>query len=68
MSNIRHLSLVEEALTSLERADAAIAAGATEELVLIDLSAARHALEEITGRRSADDLLRHIFQRFCVGK
>jgi tRNA modification GTPase len=68
MSNIRHVALVDEALTSLERANAALAAGATEELVLIDLAAARRSFEEITGRRSAEDLLRHIFQRFCIGK
>ena len=46
----------------------AIQAGATEELVMVDLIAARQSLEEITGRRSAEDLLRHIFQRFCIGK
>jgi len=68
MSNIRHLALVDETLASLERADAAIQAGATEELVMVDLIAARQSLEEITGRRSAEDLLRHIFQRFCIGK
>jgi tRNA modification GTPase len=68
ISNIRHLALVDEALTSLERAGAAIASGATEELVLIDIVSARQSLEEITGRRSAEDLLRHIFQRFCIGK
>jgi len=68
MSNIRHVALVDEALASLEGATAALEAGATEELVLIDLAAARRSLEEITGRRSADDLLRHIFQRFCIGK
>ena len=39
-----------------------------EELVLIDLNDARRALEEIAGRRTADDLLRHVFARFCIGK
>jgi tRNA U34 5-carboxymethylaminomethyl modifying GTPase MnmE/TrmE len=34
----------------------------------VELSAAREALEELTGRRTADDLLVHIFSRFCVGK
>ena len=68
ISNVRHLALVNDALVSLERADAAMVSGATEELVLIDLASARQALEEVTGHRSADDMLRHIFQRFCVGK
>jgi tRNA modification GTPase len=68
ISNVRHVALVEQALSSLERAASAIAAGATEELVAIDVAAARRSLEEITGRRSAEDVLRRIFERFCIGK
>jgi tRNA U34 5-carboxymethylaminomethyl modifying GTPase MnmE/TrmE len=36
--------------------------------VLVDLSTARAALEEITGKRTSEDVLRHIFATFCVGK
>jgi len=68
ISNVRHLSLVDEALTFLERAELAISSGATEELVVIDIVRARQSLEAITGRRSSDDVLRHIFERFCIGK
>jgi tRNA U34 5-carboxymethylaminomethyl modifying GTPase MnmE/TrmE len=32
------------------------------------LQEARGAFEEITGRRTSDDLLAHIFERFCIGK
>jgi tRNA U34 5-carboxymethylaminomethyl modifying GTPase MnmE/TrmE len=39
-----------------------------EEFVLTDLQDARAALEEVTGKRTSEDLLRHIFGRFCVGK
>ena len=68
ISNVRHLALVDTARTAVERGEQALAAGATEELVLVELAAARHALEEITGRRTPDDLLEHIFSSFCVGK
>ena len=68
ISNTRHLALLEDARDALIRAERALADGATEELVLVDLTAARHSLEEITGRTTPDDLLRHIFARFCVGK
>jgi tRNA modification GTPase len=68
ISNVRHLALVERALDALGRAREAVEGGATEELVLVELSAARQALEELTGRRTTDDLLQHIFARFCVGK
>jgi tRNA modification GTPase len=68
ISNVRHLALVDDARAAVERAETNLQAGATEELVLAELTAARQALETITGRRSADDLLRHIFERFCIGK
>ncbi len=68
VSNQRHLLQVEAALEALERAADSLAAGATEELVLAELNDARAALEVLTGRRTADDLLQHIFSRFCVGK
>jgi tRNA modification GTPase len=68
ISNVRHLELVGRATVALESAIEALDAGATEELVLSDLGLARRALEELTGRRTPDDLLQHIFSRFCVGK
>jgi tRNA modification GTPase len=68
ISNLRHLGHVHDALAAVDRAEEALGAGATEELVLAELSAARGALEAITGRRSPEDLLRHIFSRFCIGK
>ena len=40
----------------------------SEEFVLADLQQARAAFEEVTGRRAPDDVLAHIFERFCIGK
>jgi len=68
VSNVRHLSHLIDALETIERVEEALAAGATEELVLAELAAARQSLEEITGRRAPEDLLRQIFSRFCIGK
>ena len=68
IGNIRHLRLVGDARAALANAREALAAGATEELVLTEITSARHALEEITGQRTPEDLLIHIFSRFCVGK
>jgi tRNA modification GTPase len=68
VTNVRHLALVDRAHDALARSIDALRAGATEELVLVDVIAARGALEEITGRRTADDLLHHIFATFCIGK
>ena len=68
ISNIRHLALVDEARDAMETAAKAMAAAATEEVVLADLSRARRALEEVTGRRTSADVLEHIFSKFCIGK
>ena len=68
VSNQRHLQQVETALTAVERCLELLSQGATEELVLAELTDARDALESLTGRRTPDDLLRHIFSRFCIGK
>jgi len=71
ITNVRHIALVEEADRALLRArQAAVTDGQTmpEEFVLADLQDARSRLEEITGQRTPEDLLAHIFSRFCIGK
>ena len=71
ITNVRHIALVERAQASLLRArDAAPAdrQALSEEFVLADLGDARTALEEVTGTRTSDAVLEHIFSRFCVGK
>jgi tRNA modification GTPase len=71
ITNLRHIALVEQANRALRRArNAAFAEGQSmpEEFVLADLQDARAAFEEITGRRTPEDLLAHIFARFCIGK
>jgi tRNA modification GTPase len=71
ISNVRHIALVQRAHDALERAAAAArheSGALPEEFVLADLQDARLALEEITGRRATEDMLAHIFSRFCIGK
>lgn len=69
VSNTRHIALLEEARTRLKTAEhAAAMAGTPEEIVLTDLQAARECFDEIVGVRTSDDLLEHIFERFCIGK
>lgn len=71
ITNVRHIDLVKRAEVAFCRAYAAAtidARGYPEEFVLADLQAARAALEEVTGRRSPDAILDHIFSRFCIGK
>ncbi|HKT81389.1 MAG TPA: tRNA uridine-5-carboxymethylaminomethyl(34) synthesis GTPase MnmE [Vicinamibacterales bacterium] len=70
MTNLRHLTLVAQAGACLERAREALAdeRPMPEEFVLADLQEARACFDEITGRRTPDDVLAHIFEQFCIGK
>ena len=69
ISNARHISLLDQCRGFLVAArDAAAAANVPEEFLLTDLQAARGCLDEIVGRRTSEDVLRHIFERFCIGK
>lgn len=68
MTNMRHAGLVRRATAALERAAQVAERGIPEEFVLADVNEARLALEEITGARTAEDVLGAIFTKFCIGK
>ncbi len=71
VSNVRHAAQLRIADEALARAVDALSASppvVSEEFVLADLQEASAALQEIIGRRTTDDLLAHIFARFCLGK
>jgi tRNA modification GTPase len=69
ISNVRHIALLDQARASLAAAQgAATVEGTPEEFVLADLQHARARFEEVVGVRTTDDVLQHIFERFCVGK
>ncbi len=71
VTNVRHAALLETARQALRRASESVdnpGGPVAEEFVLTDLQDARAALEEVTGKRTSEDLLRHIFSRFCLGK
>jgi tRNA modification GTPase len=71
VTNVRHTALLEQSRDALDRALHAMASSAatiSEEFILADLQDAAERLQEITGRRTTDDLLQHIFERFCLGK
>lgn len=71
VSNVRHIGLLGRAHDALTRAHDALDTSTnpiSEEFVLADLQEGAIALQEITGQRTTDDLLTHIFSRFCIGK
>ena len=66
--NVRHAELLRQARDAASRARDAAAEGAAEEFVLADLHEARGCFDDVTGARTPDDVLRLIFDRFCIGK
>lgn len=69
ISNVRHTALLERARGHLTQArSAATRDRASEEFLLADLHAARASLGEVVGVHTSEDVLRHIFERFCIGK
>jgi tRNA modification GTPase len=68
VSNQRHLALLERCREAIARAVRAVREGGSEEFVVADVAEARGALQEVTGKRAADAVLREIFGRFCIGK
>jgi tRNA modification GTPase len=71
VTNVRHITLLEQSRDALTRSRSTLAnSGRTlpEEFLLADIQDAQDCLQAITGRRSSDDLLSHIFERFCIGK
>jgi len=71
ISNIRQIELLGQSTETLRRTERAISAAGEqcpEELVLADLRIAADFLQEVTGKRTTEDLLEAIFSTFCVGK
>ncbi len=68
VSNVRHTEALRRVNTHLRRMDALLAERAPFELVGTELVDASAALGEITGETTPEEVLQHIFERFCVGK
>ncbi len=69
MARERHLQALQRVGHHLDGAATWLSAQAEHlDLLAEELRLAQHALGEITGEFSADDLLGEIFSRFCIGK
>ncbi|MGE8497024.1 MAG: tRNA uridine-5-carboxymethylaminomethyl(34) synthesis GTPase MnmE [Pseudomonas sp.] len=64
----RHLEALRKASAHLDHGHAQLTLAGAGELLAEDLRQAQHALGEITGAFSSDDLLGRIFSSFCIGK
>ncbi len=68
LTNLRHYEAVRNALQSLSQAETQVECHAPTELIASDLRDALHHIGTITGKVSTDDILNHIFEKFCIGK
>jgi len=64
----RHVDALERVAEHLQEAERALHERRAGELAAEELRAAQHALGEITGEYTSDDLLGAIFLTFCIGK
>nr|WP_266180098.1 tRNA uridine-5-carboxymethylaminomethyl(34) synthesis GTPase MnmE [Dyella humicola] len=64
----RHLLALEQVVLHLDCADHVLQTTRAGELAAEELRQAQHALGEITGNYTSDDLLGAIFSSFCIGK
>jgi len=64
----RHLDALTKAKQSIETGYQQLQEHRAGELLAEDLRYAQHALSEITGEFTSDDLLGQIFSSFCIGK
>ncbi len=68
ISNIRHISLLEQAIEALDEVINGIEFGMPVDLVQIDLTRAWDCLGEVTGESVQDELITQLFSQFCLGK
>jgi len=67
--NLRHYESFKKAKDILERVLSSIENYKNhKELLMLEISEAEKALEEITGEITTEDVLGNIFSRFCIGK
>lgn len=64
----RHIESLQQASASIEQAERIFTETGSGELMAEDLRIAQRHLNEITGAFTTEDLLGHIFSRFCIGK
>ncbi|MFZ5987479.1 MAG: tRNA uridine-5-carboxymethylaminomethyl(34) synthesis GTPase MnmE [Bacillota bacterium] len=68
LTNVRHKSLIDKAISSIDEAVKAIDGGMPLDLITIDIINAADYLGQITGESVKEDVMHEIFSRFCLGK
>ena len=68
ITEVRQQQLFRKTTEAVDRALELIGEERPDELALEEMRLAMDALGEITGKKTTDDLMRRVFENFCVGK
>ena len=68
LSNVRHITLMEQAKVNLDQSLLAIDSGMPIDLIVTDIRAAWELLGDITGESLRESMVDELFKRFCLGK
>lgn len=68
LSNSRHISLIEQAVQSLQAVNSGLEMGMPVDLLQVDMTRCWEILGEITGDAAPDELITQLFSQFCLGK
>jgi tRNA modification GTPase len=68
VTNLRQHDAIRRGLVALGEARQSASHRIPHEMILLNLYAALHALDELTGTTATDDILHLIFSSFCIGK
>ncbi len=68
ITNVRHASLLQDAMKSLSDAKEMLIAGEALDFAETDIRAAWNQMGEIIGETVNQDILTEVFSRFCLGK
>ncbi|NOU18047.1 MAG: tRNA uridine-5-carboxymethylaminomethyl(34) synthesis GTPase MnmE [Bacteroidales bacterium] len=68
VTNVRHYESLLKTKENLDQAITGLSTNLPSDLLAIDIRQAIYYLGEITGEITTDDILGHIFSKFCIGK
>ncbi len=68
VTNVRHADAITKALEAVTRLQTAMESNVSGELIAFEVREAIALLGIITGEVHSDELLGHIFSKFCIGK
>ena len=68
ITNVRHRDLLSESLDSLNQVIISIESCMPEDFFTIDLVNAYECLGRIIGEEVSDDVIKEVFEKFCMGK